>query len=437
MSSHKMNIVEEKNFLRRLLKDSSVLLAGSVISKGLVFLAWIYVAKKISVEDYGSVGYIRSSFNMIFSFINIGIGLYATKEISKIRNESKGLNEKIIIITAISISIIVLEIIIAYALYLLFSDSSNRFLFFNAFIIPFAFLTAVLSGMISGLEKFKYLTISNIVGGVISFILIFLSSLTNNINYIIYSFYLTYIIQFFLLLFTFYKVAKVKYIDLKQLPWIEEIRTCLNFCIPGFLAGLLYFPVKWYAEFRYIDELNGGYILGVFYAAQLFNTLFLMMSYNISTPIFTRLSSGNENRKFKFINMHLNWVLGVLIALPILIYPDVIDWVFNNKYKGSDFTINLLVTILYTITFMFKQGVGRKIATDNKMWLFLIDNLMFAILFISCVFAFPANIYTLTLSYFISYFISSFIIVYYYRNNIGLLLRDIFRWEYFISVVLI
>ncbi|MCG9629161.1 hypothetical protein L1D34_30770, partial [Vibrio mediterranei] len=76
MSSHKMNILEEKKFLRGLLKDSSVLLAGSVISKGLVFLAWIYVAKKISVEDYGSVGYIRSSFNMIFSFINIGIGLY-------------------------------------------------------------------------------------------------------------------------------------------------------------------------------------------------------------------------------------------------------------------------------------------------------------------------------------------------------------------------
>lgn len=52
---------------------------GSLISRGLLFLAWVIIAHILGQEQYGEYGLIRNTVMMFATFVGSGIGQAATK----------------------------------------------------------------------------------------------------------------------------------------------------------------------------------------------------------------------------------------------------------------------------------------------------------------------------------------------------------------------
>ncbi|MEG1545012.1 MAG: oligosaccharide flippase family protein, partial [Tannerellaceae bacterium] len=84
---------------KELLVNSFWSILGSIISKGLVFLAWILVGRILGKEDYGSFGIIRNTVIMFTSFAGLGLGLTASKFVAEFLHSDKAKVERILGLT--------------------------------------------------------------------------------------------------------------------------------------------------------------------------------------------------------------------------------------------------------------------------------------------------------------------------------------------------
>ncbi|NOZ40854.1 MAG: oligosaccharide flippase family protein [Planctomycetes bacterium] len=60
-------------------------MAGAVISRGLMLVASILVARMLGKTVYGELGMIRSTVGMFGVFAGFGLGLTATKHVAEFR----------------------------------------------------------------------------------------------------------------------------------------------------------------------------------------------------------------------------------------------------------------------------------------------------------------------------------------------------------------
>jgi O-antigen/teichoic acid export membrane protein len=70
----------------RLAKGISWSLISSAISKGLMLISFMLIARILGKEEYGKVGIIRSSITMFMTFSSMGMGLTASRYIAYFRN---------------------------------------------------------------------------------------------------------------------------------------------------------------------------------------------------------------------------------------------------------------------------------------------------------------------------------------------------------------
>ncbi|MQC20460.1 oligosaccharide flippase family protein [Vibrio parahaemolyticus] len=427
-----------------LFKNSFFSILGVLISRGFIFLSWLLIARLVSVEQYGEVGLVRSTFNTLLAFGNLGLGMYATKEISRTKDDLLTCSNKVLSILSVGLVVNFLVCLLAYFLgeYLLEHSQGinvNDSMFESAYMaVPFALMSLLLVGIISGFEEYKRLAKINSIYGFISFVSLVSATYFGGVDVLLFVFYALFFIQFLMLACLFVYLLKIRGIKLvfPLVRYKSELYTLFRFCFPGFCAGLLYIPVRWYCEILMFSTESGSEELGLFYAAQLFNTLFVMLAFNLSTPIFTRLSGGKVSDSLKSINMHLNWHLGVVIAIPFLIFPKLTLFFLGGNYSESEFVLIFYLTISYTIVFMYKQGVGRVVAADGKMWLFFQENLVFAAVLLTTFSLFKASAYSLATSYLVASFSSTVFLVTIYRNNLNLKLSDIYDVGFFYAAII-
>lgn len=428
-----------------LVKNSFFSLVGTIISRGLILLSWLLIARLVTLEEYGEIGLLRSTFNTLLVFGNIGIGIYATKEISKYKDDTDKCSQKVsfILLFGIFVNIIAFALAAIFTSYVsngVFKSADTIAMFNNAYlVVPFALMSMLLIGVISGFEKYKDLAKINSLYGLISFLSLIIAASTGSKSTIINTFYSLFILQFILFTYYFYNfIIKNKiHVYINHENFKIELGIAIKFCTPGFLAGLLYVPVRWYCETLIHSGEDGNNELGIFYAAQLFHILFIMLAYNISLPIFTKISSGKITDNLRLINMHLNWQLGALIVIPFLLFPNLAILLFGDNFDDSDFLQVFYLTVGYTIVFMYKQGVGRIIAADGKMWLFLFDNIVFALTLLVAFNLYEHNSIGLSISYLIANTVSSFFFISLYKKKLGLKNSEVFSMEFLLAALII
>lgn len=425
-----------------ILGNSLFSIVGMLVSRGLVFISWVLIARIISTDDYGTIGLVRSTFNALLAFGNFGLGMYATREISRINDDRALCFQKISFLLNFGVLFnfaagLIIWAVSSYFLKNNVTASDFLGLFNTAYlIVPFALMSLLLNGIISGLEKYKKLAMLNSIHGLITFSLLLVSSKFGSITDLANAFFGTYAVAFFLYMTLLRKTIILNY-GKSAISYKNEIASLVKYCFPGFLAGLLYIPIRWLCEIILYDTPNGAEQLGLFYAAQMFNVLFIMFAYNLSLPIFTRLTKGNASKDLRFLNMHLNWHLGIVISLPFVIYPPLISMIFGDQYTSNVFSQVFYLTILYTVIFMYKQGAGRVIASDGRTWLFFADNVVFAIVLLAAFTQAEKDAIALGQAYVIASFCSSLFMVSIYKKKLGLTFREIYSFDFLVCILII
>ncbi len=242
-----------------MLKNVFIVFSSYLISQILNFVSGIMVIKMVSPEDFGRYSVATNFINLIViplsGLLTAGLRRYTAYYIS--RGEYSFLSGiiKICIVYAFSLSIILTLPFLFFSKFIsqifLNSLEYSKFLFFYSFSIPFIIFSNYLSSFLTGLEKFKEISISNNISPNISrilFLFIWWLFLPFKEVGITFSLVFKSIVSFFQL--SFYSLKKLK--EFLKFEKKYEFKEWFRYSFPTFLRYV----------FSYIADNIGVVILG-------------------------------------------------------------------------------------------------------------------------------------------------------------------------------
>ena len=362
---------------------------GTLISKGLIFFAFIYIARIISIEDYGKIGIIRS-FILTFTLLSLGsLGATATKYLAIYKDIDKKNASKILSLNRV----VVLFISIAILIFLLSLSKSIAKNFFgditlstdvqiSAVAIFFSALNGLQTGALSGLEKFKEISYLNMINGTLTIPLLIFTAKYYGVRGVTSGLMLTNFLLWLTSAYILMKVVKKEkiYFTLRDLK--NEFQILKDFSLPSFLGSLMISPIVLLCNAMLVHSTNGFTKMGIYNAAFNYSTIVLTMITiwaQVLYPYSMKMYDKN-NKKFEFINIISPLITGIFLCLPLLVFPDFFSNIFGSKYASDDMFATTTFVAMFTIVIGYGQGISINFAAGNYMWWNLLHNFVWGLL---------------------------------------------------------
>lgn len=380
--------IERSDIGSRMATGAFWALAGSVISRGLMLLASIIVARILGKTEYGELGMIRSTVTMFTVFAGFGLGLTATKYIAEFRETNKIKAGKIIGLSTIFAGITgsIIAIIILLTAPIIASKTINaphlvNELRLGAFMLFFSAINGAQTGILAGLEAFKSIAKVNIIAGLVAFPIQIGFTLLWGLTGSVIGFGTNFLVLWSLNFISVRKISSNFNIKIDFTYSWSEWPILYKFSLPALLSGLLVSPVLWACNAMLVNQPNGYEEMAIFDAGFQWRNSVLFIPAILSQIALPLLSSESTNhKKFSKIlktNILLNLVSSLFIALLILFFSKLIMSSYGEGFIEGRNVLNIL--IITTVLISINSVVGQAMASKNKMWYAFSLNLIWAI----------------------------------------------------------
>lgn len=402
---------------------------GTFISRGLFFLTTIFITDVVSLEEYGEIGIIKSIIVTFTMFSLASFGVTATRYIAIYKEKDLSRVGKILSLTLLStvlVSLIIFIGINAFSTYFSRHVINKEGFTLGTFLISIAILFSAINGYqngaLAGFEKFKNISIINIINGVLSIPILFV--LTKYYGVLGYCFGMALLFLILFICSQIYLQRAVKEVDIKLNIFNikSEFKIIKKFSIPSFLGGFIISPTILVCNNILVKSNNGFVAMGIYEAA--FNFSIIAMTFNsmvgqVLYPFAVRLFN-KKNKKFDFLNLNMPWLIGVFLSLFLIFLPDFFTYIFDEKYHNIEMYKTVIYIAIFIIFISHRQGISRNLAAVNKMWYGFFDNLIWAFLAIVFTFYFvDKGAQGRALAFVLAYFINSiFILPFYIKKEI-------------------
>lgn len=405
-------------------------IGGAILSKGILFFAWILVGRILGTYEYGEFGVIRNTVLMFSSFAGFGLGLTATKYVSEYLKYDKQKVERLIGLSLLfgfimGGAIFILTMLLSpwVADSMLKSPHLVIDLQIASITLLFSSINGAQTGVLQGLQAFKRIALLNFYQSLFAFPLFIVGAYYGDVRGSVVAYALSIILNCVLSYYVIKKELKYNHlaIDYKN-AWLEK-SVLYKFSLPAVLSGILATIFKWFADVMLINTSDGYNAMGIFTAVYTFNTILMMLSIMLDAPFLTVMSKYKniENRRLSKLNILLPWFLGVWIIVPFLIFPEFGSILFGEEFAGEDFKWAFIGVLLFSLLLMFKQGLTRILAVYDLQWFGAFSNFIWGVaLLLSFSMLKNYGAIGLAFSYLIAYTINTLITlpVYFYRKII-------------------
>lgn len=388
-------------------------MSGSILSRGVLFLAWILVARILGKEHYGEYGLIRNTVLMFATFAGAGMGQAATKFVAEFINKDKKKAERIAALVVILTFITAVVVFIA-ALFLapLIADNTmhapwlaNDFRV-AAFILLFSTINSVQIGILEGLGLFKKVAFINSINAVVSFPIFVVGAYWGGVLGSVIAYGLSIVV---ICLMSGWQIGIQKRLGFLRLNYKEawkERKLIYVFILPAILSGIAVMPLKWVADVMLANNSGFGE-LGTFSAALTINMIILGIAATFNSPFLTIIAryKGKNNMRVEKLNVFGPWFIGIIMTLPFLCFPQLGGLLFGKEYDGVLFRTTFVYILLFTIILMYKQGLSRILVIYNLQWFGLLSNILWGVIIIVMFLQLKSmGAIGLSISYLIAYF---------------------------------
>jgi O-antigen/teichoic acid export membrane protein len=376
----------------RIFRGSFWALSGSVLSKGLLLISSIVIARILGKLQYGELGIIQSTINMFAAFASFGLGMTATKYIAELRDNNPEKAGSIIATSNLFAGIIGF---IFTAVFLLFTPVIADNLIsapglvnemrLGSVMLFFIALNGAQTGAMAGFENFKGIAIINIIVGLFSFPIQIILTLFFGLNGTIIGLGITYLLQWVLNFFILRSTARKFNIKIRTHKALKDISFLWEFSIPAVFGSVIVSITLWYANTILVSKINGFSEMAIFNAASQWQNivLFIPMAVSqISLPLF----SYSKNNKIQFVkliryNLILNLVVSLILAVLFSIFSKIIMQTYGDSFKEG---YPVIIVLTFTaVLISINSVIGQVIAGIGRMWIGFLVNLIWALIFIA------------------------------------------------------
>jgi O-antigen/teichoic acid export membrane protein len=291
----------------------------------------------------------------------------------------------------------------------------------SSIILLISALNGAQTGALAGFEAFKSIAYVNLFVGILSFPALILGAYFANLLGVVYGIAINLCIQWFVSHLVLRKEAKRKSVPFTIYNCFHELSVLWRFSLPAALTGALVGPVNWVCNIILVNQPSGYDEMGVYSAAnQWYNILIFLpcMIGSVALPIFSdQLAQKDKNNSIKTLILTLK--SNFIIVTPLILIASISSPIIMRLYGDGfiDGWPTLLVVLITAGLMAVTAPVGQLIAASGKMWIGLLMNIGWAVIFISCtLFMFDVNSFGIASSRLTAYSIHSiwvFVFVFY------------------------
>tara|TARA_R100000306_G_C4379757_1_gene143621 strand:- start:3177 stop:4574 length:1398 start_codon:yes stop_codon:yes gene_type:complete len=351
---------------------------GSLMSRGLLFIASIIIARILTVDEYGELGMVKSTMDNFLIFASMGIGLTTTKYTSELKDTQKdaassiiGASLSLVLLLSLTVALTISFFSSFISIEILNNGNIELPLIIGGFTLVFIALNGTQMGALLGLQAYKKNSISNIVQGVFLFFGLCIGAYFGGVLGAITGNFIAIIIVTLFLQYLLRKEASKSELNINLKNWKLNTKKIYRFAIPASLSTIIVAPAIWILNSMLVNEPNGYKQLGLYSAIIIFSNAIQLFNGSISNVLLPLLLSKTEEitPKKEFFNYFGSWIISVFLSLPLLILPEIVSFILGANYNLDQVRPILMLSVLSTLIVTNRSGVSRDLIVQNKMWL--------------------------------------------------------------------
>ncbi|ADC69245.1 polysaccharide biosynthesis protein [Methanocaldococcus sp. FS406-22] len=311
-------------------KDSIYILLSNIYSKGMAYLFYFITAFLLGTEAFGILKGLMPIVDTLTIFFSSGIPPAIAKFLAE--EKEANINKYIPILYLMILFSIFGFILTPYVKYILgghYLNLDNSLYLAIGFCVVASTLIAFSRGILQGLLKIKYLSLTWIVEYTVKVILVFILTLYFGIFGSLLSISLSYLIAGIFGVYLIYKALKGKF-DFKKLIDIKDITKNI---FSNFNLDILKYSVpialtsSSYRLFGDIDNIvimsiMGGFWSGIYGYSSLISRGIFMFASAVSIPLLPRISKTKDLSLLKE-GIIQNTIFSSIFVLGCLFFPEI------------------------------------------------------------------------------------------------------------------
>lgn len=361
---------------------------SSVFAQGIGFATTIATARILGSSGFGIFGLVTTTVATAGLFAGMGLGLTLTRHLAALRDEQPqragtqlGLGLLVALVSGGSYAAALFLLAEPLALWVLHTPQLAGYLRVAALQLLFATGSGVMLGALSGLESFRDVAIGNCVKAMINMVALPGAALLWGVEGAVVGSTAGAALGFAVDSLVLRRALRSWGIRLRFHGIRAEVGVLRNFTLPAFLASAMVGPGVWAAAAILANQPQGYAALGVFTMALTFQRLLQTVAAIVDTSLLPLLCSreGRGSDRLQRLNVLATWIVGSVVAVPLLALPEVIGWVGGPDYGGERARQTLALVVLFTCIGIYKQGLTRALVAEGKMWWAFLSGLQWAL----------------------------------------------------------
>lgn len=363
---------------------------GSVVNQGAAFLASLLAARMLGNQGYGELTMVQSSVTTWATVAILGMNLTATRFLAEYAGDPPragrilGLAYAVASVCGLACACLLFGGSEWISAQVLGEPNLAPSLQVGGLLMLVTVLDAVQAGGLAGLQVFRALAWTRLAYGIVIVPLTALGVWLMGVRGAVAALALAGVVRAIGSGVALYRACRDRGIAADLRGGFGEADVIWRVSLPSALGGILVGVSTWLSQVVFSQQAGGYPDLGVFNAALQWRIAILFLPTalgNVLLPMVAEQGEGGS-RRFRVFNQLMAWALVSVMALPLMAFPELVQWLYGVRFSTEGFSQTMALTMLTAIVLGYSDGLGRVLASRDMLWWGVASNLMWGILLV-------------------------------------------------------